>query len=124
MLTEGVVPYLSVDDAGVLATDLHAQASFERWVTDYFSPLLLGYLRKRRSMRNVPVRVDPPDWDALFAEHGWGIEEMRYLGEESLRFRRRTPMPLFVRLLRVVASGARWREMLRNTGYAMLVRAS
>jgi O-methyltransferase involved in polyketide biosynthesis len=34
-LTEGVLSYLSVDEAGALADDLRAQPSFEVWVTEY-----------------------------------------------------------------------------------------
>jgi hypothetical protein len=60
VLTEGVVPYLSVTDAATLAADLHAQPSFERWVTDYFSPVLLRYLRKRPSLANVPFLFRSP----------------------------------------------------------------
>src|SRR5207248_11535028 len=80
VLTEGLVPYLSVDEAAALADDLHAQPTFALWVTDYFSPLLLKYVKNRPAMNNVPIRFDPPDWDAFFAEHGWRAMEIRYLG--------------------------------------------
>jgi O-methyltransferase involved in polyketide biosynthesis len=120
VLTEGVVPYLSVEEVAALADDLHAQSTFSLWVTDYFSPLLLRYVKRRHSMTTVPIRFDPPDWDAFFAHHGWRAREMRYLGEESLRVHRPVPMPLFVRVLRTFSSKARRRQMLRNAGYALL----
>jgi hypothetical protein len=122
VLTEGVVPYLSVAEAAAIADDLHAVPAFGLWVTDYFSSLLLTYIKKRRPMGNVPVRFDPTDWDAFFADQGWAVNEMRYLGEESLLVHRPVPLPLFVKVLRTLMPKARRREMLRNTGYAMLER--
>jgi hypothetical protein len=66
-------------------------------------------------------RFDPPDWGAFFAEHGWQVEALRYLGDESLRLHRPVPMPLFVKVLRAFASKG---QMLRNTSYAVLARDS
>jgi methyltransferase (TIGR00027 family) len=124
VLTEGVVPYLTQNQAAGLAADLRAQPSFGRWVTDYFSPVLIAYLKKRRSQSNAPFRFDPPDWEAFFAAADWRLEEMRYLGEESVRLGRRVPMPLAVRLMRPFLSSARRRDMLRMTGYALLEHAA
>jgi methyltransferase (TIGR00027 family) len=122
VLTEGVIPYLSQEDASRLAADLHEQPAFARWVTDYFSPVLIRYQRGRRSLRNAPFLFDPPDWEAFFAEQGWRLEEMRYLGEESDRRHRRVPTPWFVGLMAPFPSSARRHEMRRMTGYALLGR--
>jgi hypothetical protein len=92
-------------------------------VTDYFSPLLLAYVKRRPGMGNAPIRFNPPNWEEFFAEHGWRLAELRYLGEESQRLRRPVPLPPFVRLMRAFASRERRRQMLRNTGYASLRRA-
>lgn len=124
VLTEGVVPYLTVEDAASLASDLHAEPSFARWVSDYFAAALLRRLKDRPSMRNAPMRFDPPDWEGFFASLGWRLGEMRYLGEESLRLGRRVPMPLAVKLLRPVTPRAQRRAMLRMTGYAALERVA
>jgi hypothetical protein len=85
---------------------------------------LIRYQRKRRFTRNAPSLFDPPDWEGFFAEKGWHLREMRYLGEESVRLHRKMPMPWFVRLLRPFTSGARRREMFRMAGYALLERAA
>jgi methyltransferase (TIGR00027 family) len=122
ILTEGVVPYLTPPETADLAADLHAQPSFDRWVTDYFSPVLLAYLKRRRPRSNAPFRFDPPDWEAFFAAERWRPKEMRYLGEESLRLGRRVPMPLQVHLMRPFLSRSRRAEMRRMTGYALLAR--
>jgi methyltransferase (TIGR00027 family) len=123
VLTEGVVPYLSLEAAANLADDLRAQASFALWVTDYFSPVLIRYQGKRPAMRNAPFLFDPPDWEVFFAEHGWRVRELRYLGEESIRLHRRMPMPWYVRIMRPFASNDRRREMLRMTGFGLLERS-
>jgi methyltransferase (TIGR00027 family) len=120
VLTEGVIPYLSLDQAAELAADLRARPSFALWVTDYFSPTLLRTLRKRRSLADAPFRFDPPDWEGFFAERGWRLREMRYLGEESVRLHRRVPMPLFLELIRPFIPSSGRRAMLRMTGYATL----
>jgi hypothetical protein len=118
------VPYLTQAEAADLAADLHAQPSFSRWVTDYFSPVLIGFLKKRRSQSNAPFRFDPADWEAFFASEGRQLKKMGYLGEESVRLGRTVPMPPAVRLMRPFLSSARRREMLRMTGYALLERAT
>jgi methyltransferase (TIGR00027 family) len=82
VLTEGLVPYLSVDEAASLARDLRAQERFRYWVVDYMSPLFHKVRQKnarfQQSMQNAPFRFIPPDWEGFFREQGWGVREMRY----------------------------------------------
>ncbi len=88
VITEGVVPYLTIDEVGSLADDLHAQEHLALWIVDYFSPLTLKY-RQRRAVRermvNAPWRFEPPDWFGFFAEHHWKRREIRYLLQEGQR---------------------------------------
>jgi methyltransferase (TIGR00027 family) len=122
-LTEGVLSYLSVDEAGALADDLRAQPSFEVWVTEYLSPQRLRYYQKHQPLHRVPVRFDPVSCEAFFSDHGWRIREIRYLGEESQRLRRPVPLPLFAKVMHPFISQAKWQQMLRDMGYAVLERA-
>ena len=46
ILAEGLLIYLSSEQVGELATDLHAQPSFERWVIDHANPRLLKMTMK------------------------------------------------------------------------------
>jgi len=123
-LTEGVVSYLSVDEAGALADDLYAQPSFEVWVTEYLSPQRLRYYHKHQPLHRVPVRFDPVSCEAFFTDHGWRVREIRYLGEESQRLRRPVPLPLFAKVMHPFMSQAKRRQMLRDMGYAVLERAA
>jgi methyltransferase (TIGR00027 family) len=117
VLTEGVISYLSADEVGALADDLHALPSCERWVTEYLSRRLMKAYSKHPPMPTVPVRFDPADWERFFIEHGWRVTEIRYLGEESRRLRRPVPLAPLDKVLRVVTS-----RPFRDMGYAVLQR--
>jgi len=117
VLTEGVIGGLSVDEAGGLTDDLRAQPGCESWVIDYFSSRLLAAYQKHQPYRHVPVRFDPPSWEAFFTEHGWRIREIHYLGEESRRLHRPVPLPPLDRVMRVFSS-----RPLRDMGCAVLER--
>jgi methyltransferase (TIGR00027 family) len=123
-LTEGLVSYLSVDEAAALADDLRAQPSFELWVTEYLSPRRLRYYQKHQPNQDVPVRFDPVSCEVFFTQHGWRVQEIRYLGEESKRLLRPVPLPRLAKVMRPLMSQARRQQMLRDMGYAVLERAA
>jgi methyltransferase (TIGR00027 family) len=117
-LTEGVIGYLTVDDAGGLADDLHELASVERWLTDYWSPRLLRAYQRHQPLAGAPIRFDPTSCEAFFTERGWTIAEIRYLGEESRRLHRPVPLPLSDKAMRLFTS-----RPLRDMGFADLRRS-
>ncbi len=121
VLTEGVVPYLSCDETAALAADLLAQPTFNFWVLDYFSPQLLALRdRSKRSeqMARAPFKFRPDDWNGFFAERGWLVKEMRYLGDVGRRLGRPAPLPWWVRLIMPLLS--KRKAIRRLTGYAIL----
>jgi methyltransferase (TIGR00027 family) len=95
VLTEGVIPYLSNDQAGSLAEDLRAQENFRFWITDYFAPALLrlahwsGFAKRR--MKNAPIRFRPGEPHGFFIRHGWRERETRYLAIEAKKLGRPFP---------------------------------
>jgi methyltransferase (TIGR00027 family) len=117
VLTEGVLGDLSVEEAGGLADDLRAQPGCESWVIDYFSPRLLRAYQKHQPHPNVPVRFDPPSWEAFFTERGWRTKEIRFLGEESERLHRPVPLSRLDKVMRLFTS-----RPLRDMGYARIER--
>jgi methyltransferase (TIGR00027 family) len=117
VLTEGVLGGLSVDEAGSLADDLRSQPGCEAWVIDYLSPRLLADYQKHQPYQHVPVRFDPPSWEAFMREHRWRIGEIRFLGEESERLHRPVPLSRLDKVMRLFSS-----RPLRDMGYARLVR--
>jgi methyltransferase (TIGR00027 family) len=96
VLTEGVIPYLSVEQVAGLAEDLKAQTSFRRWIVDYFSQESLRWRKRaafQRSMQNAPFLFEPKNYFGFFKEHGWRPAETRYLWDEGRRLNRPLPIP-------------------------------
>jgi methyltransferase (TIGR00027 family) len=127
VLTEGVLPYLSVEEAAALADDLRALRRVESWIVDYVSPQAMAYRRRSgvdQQMREAPFKFTPDDWHGFFRSHGWGCREMRYLPDEGRRHARRPPLPLAVRLLLAISrpftSPARREGFRTSMGYALL----
>jgi methyltransferase (TIGR00027 family) len=107
ILTEGVVPYLSLDEAASLAQDLRALDRARYWIVDYFSPEALRYQARKgvdRAMQNARFRFAPPDWVGFFAERGWRSKEIRYLAELGEQLHRPIPLPrLFLIAMKIIA---------------------
>ena len=126
VLTEGVVPYLSNEEASSLADDLRKLDHVGYWLVDYFSPELLK-LRKRRigdRMQNAPFKFAPSDWFGFFEEHGWRLRETRYLFDEAQRVGRRIDLPMVATLVtiarQIFMSKARREASRKFAGYIML----
>jgi methyltransferase (TIGR00027 family) len=125
VLTEGVIPYLSVDDVAALADDLRSLGAVRGWIVDYFSKDTLRYRKKSaRTFANAPFKFDPDDWFAFFAAHGWRPTEQRFLVIEGERLRRPVPFPLPMRFwmgfARHFGPPERRERMRRFTGYFFL----
>jgi methyltransferase (TIGR00027 family) len=101
VLTEGVVPYLTVEQAAELADDLRSRGSFKKWVVDYFSPETLKLRAKigKRDMRNAPFRFEPKDYFGFFKEHGWKSKEMKYIWDEGQRLGRPLELPFLAKVV-------------------------
>lgn len=127
VLTEGVVPYLSYEEAAALADDLRALDHARYWLVDYFSPEAMQY-RKRigmgRQMQNAPFRFTPADWFGFFKQHGWRSREIRYLAEEAERLRRPIPLPRLMKIAMTIGapfiSKRRRITFERFAGYVLL----
>jgi len=127
VLTEGVVPYLDLQQAGELADDLRRLRHADGWIVDYVSPEAHRHRRRTgvdRHMQRSPFKFAPPDWFAFFAEHGWRLREMQYLPEIGRRLGRPAPLPraarLLIRLSRLLKSDAGKNALGRSFGYALL----
>jgi methyltransferase (TIGR00027 family) len=116
-LTEGLLAYLSVDEATGLASDLHALPTCESWVTEYLSARLLRSYQRHQPLPGAPVRFDRKDWEGFLNEQGWRVGAIRYLGEESMQLHRKVPLSLPDKVLRVFSA-----RPLRDMGYAVLER--
>lgn len=127
VLTEGLVPYLGLAEAGSLADDLRALLNVDSWILDYISPESIAY-RKRtrvdREMGEARFKFEPADWFAFFAERGWRSREIQYLPVEGARLGRPAPLPWHVRalmkVLRPITPAHRREGFARFAGYVVL----
>lgn len=96
VITEGVIPYLSNEDARSLADALKKYENFKYWITEYYSPEILKFLRTPKrltQMKNAPFLFYPENWFAFFKESGWIEIETQYFGVESEKLGRTPPTP-------------------------------
>ena len=96
VITEGVIPYLSNIEARSLADALKKHTNFTHWITEYYSPEILKFLRTPKrltQMKNSPFLFYPEDWFLFFKESGWEILDTKYFGVESEKLGRTPPTP-------------------------------
>jgi O-methyltransferase involved in polyketide biosynthesis len=113
VMTEGVLPYLTAEQVGALADDLHGLRKICCWITEYHSPESVKYRERagmRQKMQNAPFRFKPDDWFGFFRQHGWEAKEIRYLAEEADRVRRPIPLPLIPKIFFTIRALAASRE--------------
>jgi methyltransferase (TIGR00027 family) len=125
VLTEGVVPYLSVDDVAGLADDLHAAPSFQRWINERYTRRFLELRNKAplaQQMANAPFRFDPEDWDAFFLAHGWRRGETRFFAAEGKRHHRSPPIPWWWKLVVALTPEQHRREFAEMSAFVILER--
>ncbi len=100
ILTEGVIPYLSEEEVGALASDLNKYPCFRYWITDYFSPVIRKYSQaqsKKMRMENAPFKFAPDDYFGFFLSHGWRAKDVRYMVDAAQKFGR--PPPTWIRVM-------------------------
>jgi len=100
VVTEGLIIYLTNEQAGSLATDLAARPNFNRWVFEVASPRLLLMLRKRMAHQldgaGAVLRFAPPEGPAFFEPFGWKAVDVRSFFKTAAKLGR---LPFFLRLL-------------------------
>jgi methyltransferase (TIGR00027 family) len=130
ILTEGVVPYLSVEEAASLADDLKTLEHACYWIVEYFSPEVIQYRERlmAQKVRNVPLKFKPKDWFGFFEEHGWHCKEACYLAEEAKRLGRPIRPPRFTRMVLTIrgllASQKRRAAFRKSVAYVVLERGT
>jgi O-methyltransferase involved in polyketide biosynthesis len=126
VVTEGLLIYLTAEQVGALARDLHRPASFKWWLFDLASPELLKYMLKSwgKSVAagNAPFQFAPADSTRFFESFGWREVEFRSTTDEARRLRREMRTMWLYRLLGAFASAKRREAFRRFSGYALLER--
>jgi methyltransferase (TIGR00027 family) len=125
VMSEGLLIYLSPDQVGELADDLHAILELRWWLIDLASPALLRWLSRRLTTVNAsaPFRFGPAEGTRFFAAHGWREVEFRSTWEEGRRLKREMPFAWFWRLLSRFARPGQREVYRRFSGTVLLERA-
>jgi methyltransferase (TIGR00027 family) len=73
VVTEGLLIYLTREENGLLADDLVAHPSFQRWLIDMSSPGLLKLMVQSMGaeLANTPLKFAPEEGLAFYEAHGW-----------------------------------------------------
>ena len=121
VITEGVINYLSDEEAGRLAEDVHAEPTLEYWIQDYYSAEARRHRPSwRRKMQAAPFLFSAPDWFGFFAKFGFHALESIGIGAQAKRIRRGPPWP-WSALVRLMPKS--WLERADdNLGYVLLKR--
>jgi methyltransferase (TIGR00027 family) len=121
IITEGVIAYLSNDEAGQLAQDLRSIPSFRFWIQDYLSSTGLrrpGKLKKK--LKNAPFRFHHADPLGFFAEYGWQVRSDKKAIIEADKLGRPFPIPFPFEFLMFLIPKAHQERIRQGMGYVLL----
>jgi methyltransferase (TIGR00027 family) len=125
VMTEGVVAYLTNEQAEKLSADLYQVHSFFYWIMDY-SQGKFRHNRYRRQldkrMVNAPLQFSEGKPIEFFGRQGWTVEQNIFMLDEADRIGRKLPLK-FPESLPMLLFPRKIREMANRTyGYAMFRR--
>lgn len=124
IITEGVIAYLSNDDAGQLADDLHLIPSFRYWIQDYRDDDARSRPKPlKRKMKNAPFLFSSTDALGFFATHRWMNKKKILAYDEGLRLGRPLNLRFPLNLLMKLMPKSRLETFRKGLGYALLERA-
>ena len=123
VITEGVIPYLTNEQALILARDLKSFPQFQYWILEYMSAPVVNYLqskKRKKMMQNAPFQFAPKDWNLFFQDAGWKIRTLKFTALESETLGRLTPFPLWAKLLTKIVRPPASRDYRKSSGYLVL----
>jgi methyltransferase (TIGR00027 family) len=110
VLTEGLLIYLTPEEAGGLAQDVAGPESFRHWVIDLVSPRLLKMLQDtmgpKLNAAGAPLKFGPSDGPNFFRPCGWKPKDVQSLLKTAARLKRLT---LFMRLIALLPENEPWK---------------
>lgn len=126
IVTEGLLIYLGDEGVAALATALHAEPTFARWLIDLASPRLLRMMTrswgKSVAAGNAPFRFAPASGTGFFTPYGWREREFRSTMDESKRLDRRMRMARLWELIGHLYPARVREEFRRMSGTVLLER--
>ena len=126
VITEGLLVYLAEQDVDALSDDLHAQSTFQRWLSDLASPGLLKMMGKSWGKTvaagGAPFLFGPANGPKFFAKSGWKELDWRSFMDEGIRLKRIFRFARFWRWLGSFANAKKQEEFRYFSGVMLLGR--
>jgi methyltransferase (TIGR00027 family) len=126
VVTEGLLIYLAPEQVAALATDLHAQASFQEWLIDLASPQLIKRMSrtwgKNLAEAGAPFKFAPAESTDFFRPYGWREAQYRAVWEEAQRLNRTMKGAWIWSLIGKLMPKEKREKMRRFSGYVLLER--
>ena len=124
VITEGLLIYLTPEQVGALASDLHVPRTFQWWLLDIASPQLLEIMKKywAKNVTSAPFLFAPAEGTKFFEQFGWTEIEFRSTMDEAHRLEREMPMAWLWRILGRLRSKKVQEQYKRFSGNVLLER--
>jgi methyltransferase (TIGR00027 family) len=126
VITEGLLVYLTPEQVGSLAADLHAQPGFREWLTDLASPQLIKRMQKTWGKTleeaGAPFQFAPAEGTEFFRSYGWREVLWRSTWEEAQRLNRTMKGAWLWNLIGKLSSKKAREGFRRFSGYVLLER--
>ena len=125
IITEGVIGYLTNQQATKLSEDLFSIPSFHYWIQDYSR----GKLRRNRGtkalqkkLQNVPLQFRVEEPLSFFSRQGWEIRENLFILDEADRIGKKLPLFFPWNLLLIIFPKLIRKVGNKTYGYVMFGR--
>ena len=96
VITEGVIGYLTNDQAAALSKDIFSIPSFSFWVQDYAQGKMKNHRRSKdmvkKMVKHTPIQFRCADPIGFFGEHGWRIKQNIFILDEADRIGKPFPV--------------------------------
>ncbi len=96
VITEGVIGYLTNDQAAALSKDIFSIPSFAFWVQDYAQGKMKNHRRSKdmvkKMVKHTPIQFRSADPIGFFHKHSWKMKENIFILDEANRIGRPFPM--------------------------------
>lgn len=126
VITEGVVGYLTSEQAAELSRDIFSTPTFQYWVKDYNQGKMARHRTSKafkKILAKTPLRFDVTNPIAFFSGHGWQVLENIHILDEADRIGRKLPAMRFPLNIYQKLFPKRFRTMANNTyGYIMYTK--
>jgi methyltransferase (TIGR00027 family) len=122
VITEGLIGYLTNEQAEKLSRDLAAVPGFKYWIMDFNQGKRRknSYSKKLKNiLKNSPLRFTDAAPLQFFGKQGWKVDEIIYILDEAGRLKRKLPMTWQMKVM-MALFGKKLRAMANKTyGYVM-----